>query len=163
MRAGAAQSAKPPAVAWSFRGEMRGAMVLHQQQRQAPDAVQTAGVDRDRRASTLLRAPFGREGGLRDSRASTRGRATAARHRSLFTAWGRGLVTDKQRPSVVSLNGICSSCSRMEPLFRNPLGPLALCYECLRDREPLASESQCMCPQWVIRGDCPTHGFPIPR
>jgi hypothetical protein len=67
-----------------------------------------------------------------------------------------------ERPSVVSFNGVCASCSRTEVLYRNPVGPLPVCWECFREREHFASASTCICPAGVVRGECPTHGFRVP-
>jgi len=69
---------------------------------------------------------------------------------------------DSDRPSVVSINGLCGSCMRTATLFRNPVGPIPVCWECLRDREPHAEFGGCICPALVIRGDCPVHGYLVP-
>lgn len=67
-----------------------------------------------------------------------------------------------ERPTMVSLNGPCGACGRFETLYRNPVGPMPVCWDCLRDREAHAELGGCICPFLTIRGDCPVHGYLVP-
>lgn len=63
---------------------------------------------------------------------------------------------------VVSVNGICAACWDTAILYRNPLGKAPVCATCLIDRLIHQENSNCNCPDGVVLGSCPTHGFFVP-